>query len=73
MGTGKQTVTFEAYTTLDATALAAHVRAGDTDPVELIRMARRAHDRVNPTLGQVHHGTSSPELGWAVYVVSDAL
>ncbi|MER8963676.1 amidase [Mesorhizobium sp. M0701] len=41
------------YAKYDATGLASLVRAGEVTPVELTRLARQAHDEVNPLINAV--------------------
>ncbi|MER8716249.1 amidase [Mesorhizobium sp. M1295] len=41
------------YVEYDATGLASLVSAGDVTPVELVRLARQAHDEVNPRINAV--------------------
>ncbi|TIY04742.1 MAG: amidase, partial [Mesorhizobium sp.] len=41
------------YVEYDATGLASLVSAGDVTPVELARLARQAHDEVNPRINAV--------------------
>lgn len=41
------------YVEYDATGLASLVRAGEVTPLELTRLAREAHDKVNPSLNAI--------------------
>ncbi|RWH88315.1 MAG: amidase, partial [Mesorhizobium sp.] len=41
------------YVEHDATALASLVNAGEVTPLELTRLAREAHDEVNPRINAV--------------------
>lgn len=47
------TMRLNEYVERDATALASLVRTGEVTPLELIRLAREAHDEVNPKINAV--------------------